>query len=405
MNQGFTQPPIRDAVTILPIRQAKIFGREKERSLLMSAYEEASSGLGLVQLVAGRMGSGKTALVHSLRDSIRLHNGLFIDGKYSPYQKDIPLFAIRQALCNLGHQLLLEEASMRAQWIIKILGAVGELGQLITNLAPELEALLGPQPAVREVNPIEAIHRFDSVLGDFFSVFCNAEHPLLWLMDDCQWADTASLSLLARLRINTSLHYIMLVASYRSEEVDTNHPFACLVKDLHSNEVPTRLLELNDLSKNAVQEILVESLSPIYEDLDPLTQHFYDITHGNPLFVRLLVNLYKRTNSIWFDATTAMWRWDSSAMEKQQCHDLVEVFLVTLQNLTPTCREMLSIASCIGFRFALETLALAVQQTLNECQKSLREAIEQNLISLLEKSISGEIYYIFNHDFECDINS
>ena len=73
---------------------------------------------------------------------------------------------------------------------------MGVNGQVIVDVIPEVELIIGKQPAIPELQPTEAQNRFNLVFQNFIAVFTQLEHPLVLFLDDLQWADLASLTLM-----------------------------------------------------------------------------------------------------------------------------------------------------------------------------------------------------------------
>ncbi len=183
----------------------KLYGRDRDVLALLGSFERISKGLGEVLLIPGSSGVGKTALVQELQAPIRKRNGFFIRGKFNQYQQNIPYFAFRQALEELCRELQSGDAQSRSRWKADILQAVGELGQVLLDLAPEFESFLGPQRSLENISPQEARHRFAEVFRAFLKVVSLPEHPLVLFIDDWQWADAASFELLKQLQVGLTL--------------------------------------------------------------------------------------------------------------------------------------------------------------------------------------------------------
>ncbi len=149
-----------------------------------------------MMLVAGFSGVGKTFVVNEVHKPIVRQRGYFIKGKYDQFQRNIPFSAFVQAFRDLMGQLLSESDAQLQEWQTKIQQAVGENGQVIVEVIPELERIIGKQPPVSELLGSAAENRFNLVFQKFISVFTTKEHPLVIFLDDLQWSDSASLKLL-----------------------------------------------------------------------------------------------------------------------------------------------------------------------------------------------------------------
>ncbi|MBV5331584.1 AAA family ATPase, partial [bacterium] len=155
----------------------KLYGREQDIITLLESFERVSSGHGVVLLVSGSSGAGKTALVQELQRPVRERNGFFTSGKFDQFQQNIPYFAFRQALAELCRQLQAEDARRRSRFKADILEALGDLGQVLVDMVPEFESFLGVQPELGVISPQEARHRLAEVLQGFLKVICRPEHP------------------------------------------------------------------------------------------------------------------------------------------------------------------------------------------------------------------------------------
>lgn len=130
----------------------KLYGRETEVKTLLQAFERVSQGATEMMLVAGFSGIGKTAVVNEVHKPIVRQQGYFIKGKYDQFNRNIPFSAFVQAFRNLMAQLLTESDLQIQQWKTKILEAVGENGQVIIEVIPELSRIIGQQPPTTELS-------------------------------------------------------------------------------------------------------------------------------------------------------------------------------------------------------------------------------------------------------------
>jgi predicted ATPase len=122
-------------------------------------------------LISGYSGIGKSTLVNEIYKPITGQRGQFIRGKFDQLQRDIPYSAISQAFEDLIHQLLREPEINLQTWKKKILEAVGNNGQIIIDIIPELEKIIGQQPPIEKLEARENKNRFRLFFTRFLSIF------------------------------------------------------------------------------------------------------------------------------------------------------------------------------------------------------------------------------------------
>jgi predicted ATPase len=227
----------------------KLYGREKEVQQLLSAFDEVVKGNSNLLLVAGFSGIGKTAVVNEVHKSIVQQRGYFIKGKFDQFKRNIPFSAFVQAFQDLIEQLLGESDAQLSSWNQKILQALGESGQIIIDVIPELEKIIGKQPAVPELSGTAAQNRFKLLLQKFFQVFTNEDHPLVIFLDDLQWADSASLKLVNLLMCESRANYLLMIGAYRDNEVFPAHPLILTLAEMEKKGTIINTIALEALSK------------------------------------------------------------------------------------------------------------------------------------------------------------
>ena len=140
---------------------AKLYGREKEVRQLLTSFERVSQGVTEIMLVSGYSGIGKSTLVNEVRKPI-LHQGVyFISGKFDQLQRDIPYAAITLAFQHLVRQLLTESEAGLRTWKQRLLEALEPNAQVIIDVIPELEQIVGKQQPVEQLGATEAQNRFN----------------------------------------------------------------------------------------------------------------------------------------------------------------------------------------------------------------------------------------------------
>ncbi|MEA2966394.1 MAG: hypothetical protein QOI46_6492, partial [Alphaproteobacteria bacterium] len=233
----------------------KLYGREREIDTLIAVFDTvvAQGTLELV-LVSGYSGIGKSSVVNELHKALVPSRGLFASGKFDQYKRDIPYATLGQAFQSLVRSLLSQSEEELGRWRHSLSQALGPNGQLIVNLVPELELVIGKQPPVAELPPQDAQNRFQMVFRRFLGVFARKEHPLALFLDDLQWLDAATLDLLEHLVTHSEVRHLLLVGAYRDNEIGPAHPLlrtleAIRTVDTRVHEIVLAPLELDDVGR------------------------------------------------------------------------------------------------------------------------------------------------------------
>src|SRR5580693_3246085 len=175
----------------------KLYGREREVDALLAAFDRVvAQGAAELVLVSGYSGVGKSSVVNELHKVLVPPRGLFAAGKFDQYKRDIPYATLAQAFQTLVRQILVKSEANVDKWRRALAEAVGPSGQLMVNLIPEVEFVIGKQPPVAALPPQEARGRFQLVFRQFLGAFARPENPLALFLDDLQWLDAATLDLM-----------------------------------------------------------------------------------------------------------------------------------------------------------------------------------------------------------------
>ncbi|MBP0025459.1 MAG: AAA family ATPase, partial [Roseofilum sp. SID2] len=390
----------------------KLYGREAEVETLLAAFERvaqssptADSRLPTphseMMLVAGFSGIGKTAVVNEIHKPIVREQGYFIKGKFDQFQRNIPFSALVIAFRDLMEQLLAESDAQLAQWQSKILAALGENGQVIIDVIPELESIIGQQPQVAELSGNAAQNRFNLLFKKFIQVFATQEHPLVLFIDDLQWADSASLNLMQLLMGQSETNYLFLLGAYRDNEVSPAHPLILTLEELGKLGATINTITLEPLREIDLNRLVADTLSCSQEVAQPLTELIYQKTKGNPFFATQFLKGLHEDGWIVFDPNLGYWHCDLTEVRQLALTlDVVEFMASRLLQLPEATQEILKLAACIGNQFDLETLAIVSERELMEVATDLWRALQEELVLPL-----GETYKFFQADREDNIST
>ncbi|NET34971.1 MAG: EAL domain-containing protein, partial [Cyanothece sp. SIO1E1] len=378
----------------------KLYGRDQEVKNLLSAFDRVSqapqdrdsSDLGQSELVlvAGFSGIGKTAVVNEVHKPIVRQRGYFIKGKFDQFQRNVPLSAFVTAFRDLMAQLLMENQTQVDEWRKKILAAVGKNGQVIIDVIPEVELLIGPQPPVDELEASASQNRFNLLFQQFVRVFPSVKHPLVLFIDDLQWADTASLKLIEGLMNERDLHHLLLIGAYRDNEVSTVHPLMQTIAGITKSGAMVNTITLPPLTQMDLNLLIADTLHAETTITKSLTELVHSKTKGNPFFSNQFLNALHEDGLITFRSPQfcehdamgqGVWQCD---MEKIRAlsltDDVVEFMSLQLQRLSPEVQAVLKLAACIGSEFDLKTLSVIHEKSTEAIANALWLASSAGLI-------------------------
>ncbi len=359
----------------------KLYGREAEISTLLQGFERVSLGAREMILVAGFSGIGKTAVVSEVHKPITRQRGYFIRGKYDQFNRNIPLSAFVQALRDLIKQLLSESDTHLQRWKTQILEAVGENGQVIIEVIPELENIIGQQPTPPELSGTAAQNRFNLLFQKFLQVFTKREHPLVIFLDDLQWADSASLNLIDLLMEDSEIGYLLLIGAYRDNEVSPTHPLMLTLDAVGKAGAKVSTIPLQPLSQSSLNHLVADTLN-FHENLaQPLATLVYQKTKGNSFFATQFLKALHQDKLIQFDHQGGHWQCDIVGVkEAALTDDVVEFMVLQLQKLPPETQNILKLVACIGNQFDLNTVAIIAEKSVTETATALWKGLQEGLI-------------------------
>src|SRR4028119_675083 len=356
----------------------KLYGRKTEVDNLLAAFERVSTGSAEMMLVAGFSGIGKTSVVNEVHKPIARQRGYFIKGKYDQFQRNIPFSAFVQAFRELMGQLLSESDAQLQTWKTRILTAVGDSGQVLIEVIPELERIIGAQPTALELSGSAAQNRFNLLMEKFVQVFTTTSHPLVMFLDDLQWADSASLKLLQLLMQDRG--HLLVLGAYRDNEVSPTHPFMLTVDEIVKSGAVVNTITLQPLSLPDINQLVADTLICDLSLAGSLTELVYQKTKGNPFFsTQFLKSLYE-DGQIIFDWDVRLWQCDIAQVTFADASDVVEFMAAQLQKLPAPTQDVLKLAACIGAQFDLDTLAIVSEELPEKTASKLWRALQEELI-------------------------
>lgn len=332
-------------------------GREAELSVIEDALDRAIGGAGRILLLSGAPGVGKTRLAEHAAATAR-ERGAFVawgscfewDGApaYWPWTQVLRT-CVRACGADIG-QLTPAQLDLLGQIVPELQNpgrGSGQPSQL--DLGTQLFHLLVATSAlVREL---------------------AARQPLVIVLDDLHWADTPTLQLLRYLAVDVRDAAVLIIATYRSAELDPAQLASSILADLSSESHCLRVA-LRGLAKQQITE-LVELVAAAPQPAS-LVDAIFEETDGNPFFVTEVVRLLAQEGSLGAPVSTAR--------RLRVPENVRAAIRRRVDRLAPDCRRVLAIASVAGREFDARILARAADLPASALLDALDDANRAQLI-------------------------
>ncbi|HYF64670.1 MAG TPA: AAA family ATPase, partial [Herpetosiphonaceae bacterium] len=334
-----------------------LIGRQPQLQALAEHLAAARQGAGRLVLIAGDAGGGKTRL---LREFLAQAATPVLEGYCYDEEPAVPYGPWLQILGRLvraaGAAAVREQAG---PWL-------ADLARLLPELAgPETAAILDPDPQMQKRRLFEAIYRLIQP--------APGEDARVIAIEDIHWADPTSQELLRYLARAIEHDPILVVCTYRSDELHRRHPLNTLIGYL-TRERLYREVRLAPLSRAETATMLEALLArPLRDDL---IDRLYERTEGNPFFLEEIVKALHDQDQL--DRLLSSFSADLSSLDMPMT--VKASILGRTRNLDELTVDVLRDAAVVGRRFTFDTLLGVTGASEAELMRVLETAIQQHLV-------------------------
>ena len=357
-------------------------GHQREMSTLQAALADAQSGQGQLVMLVGEPGIGKTATAMEFTEFALSQGAKVLWGRcyesigmpsYWPW-----IQAIRSYVREQSPEQLRKEMGFGA-------GDIAEMVPEVAERLPDLESSPGLD------NPEQArVRLFDSITT--FLERASQAQPLVLILDNLHWADRPSLLLLEFLAQELGSGRLLVIGTYRDEEISGDHPLfqtlGELTKIQHFRRIPLRGLTQEDVGS------LIELIAGVTPE-QGLVEAVYRQTQGNPLFVTEVVRLLVQEGVVGkgSEAAPAQGTWDSWTLRIPD--GVREAIGRRLHRLSAGCNQVLTVGSIIGREFSLNHLEQLIPAFSGaDLLELLEEALTTRIIEEVPQAVGR---YQFTH--------
>lgn len=360
-----------------------LYGRDVELGAVREVMKRVRAGAREVVTIIGEPGTGKSALLDAIAANVGapVLRAQFGAPGGAPYAPLLSAFGAR--LEAIAADPLGSSALRR-----RITEALGPNAAALAELLPELRAVLGSMPAVARARPPEDALRFRFTFVALARALARPEAPLVLVLDDVQWADSASVDMLRALATDSEAAHLLLVTACRP---------GC--RTFQAPGATATTLILGPLSFDDVTAFVADALSTDRARARPLAEIVYRHSAGVPLLVRSVLSSFYQMRLLVYDERRSAWRWDLKRIASLPLPArAVDVLIRVIERLPPATRDALAVAACIGRSFELALLAAVRNESVDACAGHLWAAVREGVIRPAELERASSPAYRFAHD-------
>jgi len=338
---------------------SRLIGREAELEALRPLAVAVTHGRGGFALITGEAGIGKTRFVSAVLDSLSASGVICISGGCLKELQLLPYAPVAEAL--------------RAGIVGGHAPAPDRIDQYLLHLLPELDPSRAPTGGESMESGAVRYRLAQAVCGLLES--WAESSPVAVVLEDLHWADSATRELVPVLVRRAAASRLLIIATYRSDEDDSEH-----LRSL--NDLVRRgshaLVQLQPLAPGEVGEMISSAFAVSGPVSGEFTHAMYERTNGNPFFVEELLTTLVDSGGIFKRDGV----WDRDAFTSLEVPGTIkDAILRRVAGLPPDLNETLRVASVLGQKFDLETLALAVALSDDEAIGVVRTLVEKQLLT------------------------
>ncbi len=392
-----------------------LFGRDEEVKILEDAFNRVCNGTFEMLLVKGMSGTGKTVLVHNTFTALAQSKGYFISGKFEQHAMNEPYIPFVQAFTNMVHYFLSESKEKIDSLRKKLRTILGTNSGIIASMIPKIDLIIGPQMDIDDIDIKKIKIRFERVFIKFLQAFATKDHPVVLFLDDLQWADEASLDLIKVITNDFHNKYLLIVCSYKEEEVTQEHPVASFIRQINMQNKALKEITLSNLNFSSTYGMVKSNMNLTEDSIQKIAELIFLKTIGNPFYIEQILGLIRKETFLYDEnRSNSIGRVFNFINKIDHNEAILDMVFERIQRVFRNNIFLLKLVACIGYSFDLHTFAIITQVPSHIAAKKLKGLIEENLILPLgpnEEIITGyeyidrinrndveKIHYRFIHD-------
>jgi predicted ATPase len=369
----------------------RIYGRDKEISLLMDCFSSIKRKPCSFMFIKGSPGIGKSKLVNHFSKILADQNLKFIMCKFEQFKYTNMFSAVAVSINEYCQRVIGDGNAAITEWKTRILSKMGTDCKYLISFIPLLEYITDQKAEHLKYEIIDLQDRLIDLFIQLLSTLATHNVPLALFYDDIHWADSASLRLFESIAKSDECTNMFILFSIRKSEIDGNIRFYDFL-DKISKSHQFHEMELEALSETGTSEIIAEVLKLPQNSIEDLASMIHQKTGGNPFFIIQLLKVLYQEKLLYIDSISG-WKWDIPNIARMQVSEnVLEIILKRVNQLDPDIKNILQYCAVIGRSFTLTILSKITNTTEDQLSRKLSYIVNQELLNLQKDT------YTFPHD-------
>lgn len=367
--------------------KTSLVGREEELEAVQEQWHRARQGQKRLCLIGGEAGRGKTRLAYELRQEVIADGHTYLEGKFFDRENKIPFGPFKEALDHYAKRFSQLPEARQDKIRAQVRSAVGDLGKIVLDFNALMEPILGECQELVALDQEQERRRFSMVLRRFFQALGCAEDALVILLDDLQWVDAGSFLLLQDIINAPEQSYLLIMGTYRDNEVGPDHPVqALLQKPQDIKIIPMDLFDQGRMDQ-FIARLLHETAASVHE----LSAFILKKSQGNPFFSIEILKRLVELKVVHYQQ--GHWHSDSPGLEQVEVPTtIVAMVLKRIELLDEAEINLLAHAAVIGKRFDIEVLFTLIDLPQEEIVRMVDKAIDLQLLEFDQQEKSKLLF-------------
>lgn len=344
-----------------------LVGRDAELGTLCSLWDSAEAGRGRLATVSGEAGVGKSHLVRTLTGLVEARGGMPLVGHCYEFEQALPYQAIVEMLRAAGSHL--QHAGLPAAH-----------RSALARIAPDVLGASGILDSEDELLTADPRAQLFEALWQGFLIMARSQ-PTLLIIEDMHWAGESTIDWLTYITPRLKRAPILVVITYRTDEVEADHPLTRLQRRV-ARATSITTVPLAPLTPAAHRELVTQLSALSANVVSPIADRLYDDTLGNPFYLHEIIRELMETEQV----VVRQGRWGGAFVDASGSADLPlpdsvrELITVRVERLDMTARTFAQVAAVAGRVFGYGIVRRAIGWTDEPALHALDELLDRGFV-------------------------